>query len=116
MLKNAPAAKVAETLQQLFRTGRPGSLGALDPVVITADERMNAILVQASRADRTTIENYLKVIDAEETPDAGAAKPLTVTLRNAKAARIEQMLRTVFKANWERRAPLSVARARSPPR
>lgn len=85
-------------------------------MVITADERMNAILVQASRADRTTIENYLKVIDAEETPDAGAAKPLTVTLRNAKAARIEQMLRTVFKRNWERRAPLSVARARSPPR
>jgi hypothetical protein len=99
VLKNAPAAKVAETLQQLFRPGRAGSLAGLHPVVITADERMNAILVQASRADRATIENYLKVIDAEETPaDASAAKPLTVPLHNAKAARVEQMLRTVFKA------------------
>ncbi len=59
---------------------------------------MNAILVQASRADRTTIENYLKVIDSEETPaEANASKPLTVSLRNTKAGRIEQMLRTVFK-------------------
>jgi type II secretory pathway component GspD/PulD (secretin) len=99
VLKNAPAAKVAETLQQLFRPGRGGSLAGLHPVVITADERMNAILVQAGRADRATIESYLKVIDAEETPaDASAAKPLTVPLHNAKAARVELMLRTVFKA------------------
>jgi type II secretory pathway component GspD/PulD (secretin) len=99
VLKHAVATKVAETLQQLFRPGGPsGYLRALHPVVIAADERMNAILVQANRADRTTIENYLKVIDAEETPaDASASKPLTVPLRNAKAARIEQMLRTIFK-------------------
>jgi type II secretory pathway component GspD/PulD (secretin) len=99
VLKHAVATKVAETLQQLFRTGhRSPAFSGLSPVVIAADERMNAILVQASRADRATIENYLKIIDAEETPaDAAASKPLTVPLRNAKAVRIEQILRTIFK-------------------
>jgi type II secretory pathway component GspD/PulD (secretin) len=98
VLKHAVATSVATTLQQMFRPGT-GYQRALHPVTVAADERMNAILVQASRADRTTIENYLKVIDAEETPaEANAGKPLTVALRNTKAARIEPMLRTVFKA------------------
>jgi hypothetical protein len=102
LLKHAVATQVAETLQQLFRAGQQsgsGYLRALHLVTIVADERMNAILVQASRADRVTIENYLKVIDSEETPaEANASKPLTVALQNAKAGRIEQMLRTIFKA------------------
>jgi hypothetical protein len=100
VLKHAVATKVAETLQQLFRTNQQSNyLRGLSPVVIVADERMNAVLVQASRADRATIENYLKVIDSEETfADSTASKPLTVPLRNAKATRIEEMLRTIFKA------------------
>ena len=100
VLKHAAATKVAETLQQLFRTNQQSNyLRGLSPVVIVADERMNAVLVQASRADRATIENYLKVIDSEETfADSTASKPLTVPLHNAKATRIEEMLRTIFKA------------------
>jgi type II secretory pathway component GspD/PulD (secretin) len=100
VLKHADATKVAETLQQLFRTNRrSGTLHELNPVMIVADERMNALLVQASRADRTTIENYLKVIDSDETPAAlNASNPLTVPLRNVNATRIEQMLRTIFKS------------------
>jgi type II secretory pathway component GspD/PulD (secretin) len=55
--------------------------------------------VQASRSDRATIENYLKIVDSDETPAAlDDLKPLTVTLRNAKASRVEQLLRSVFRS------------------
>ena len=101
VLKHAVAKNVAETLQQLFRNNQQaGVFGRTqNPVVIVPDERMNAILVQAGRVDRVTIENYLKVIDSEETPDAlNSWKPVIVRFRNTNASRIEQMLRAVFKS------------------
>jgi hypothetical protein len=106
MLKHAAAEKVAATLQMLFRTGRQmqpgpqfGASRGLNRVVIVADERTNAILVQANRMDRTTIEAYLKVIDSEEPPASiREMKPVTVVLHNSKALRIEQILRTIFRS------------------
>ena len=63
-----------------------------------ADERTNAILdkpiVPTAPQSRIT-----EVIDFEEMLAAiQAMKPLTVVLKNSKAARIEQLLRTVFKS------------------
>jgi type II secretory pathway component GspD/PulD (secretin) len=100
LLKHAVASRAAETLQSLFRSGKQsGSLHSTNSVIIVADERTNAVLVQASRTDRAVIENYLKIIDTDEMPVAlNELKPLTVVLQNAKASRIEQLLRTIFKS------------------
>jgi type II secretory pathway component GspD/PulD (secretin) len=100
LLKHAAAGKAADTLQSLFRNSQQsGFFRGPNQVVIVPDDRVNAILVQASRTDRTTIENFLKIIDSEETPVAvGAIQPLTVQFQNAKATRIEQLLRTIFKS------------------
>jgi len=101
-LKNTSAARVATTLQQVFRSGQQtGGLARLvaNPVTIVPDERTNSILVQANRSDRSTIENLLKVLDTAEVPDVLAAyKPRTIAIKNTRASRIEQVLRGVFKA------------------
>ena len=111
LLQHAAASKVAETLQTLFRTGRQSQPGqpfgasrGFSRVVVVADERTNALLVQASRIDRATIEAYLKVIDSDEPPaSVREMKPVTVTLHNSKAMRIEQILRTIFRTRTARR-------------
>jgi len=52
------AENVAETLQKLFRPGpQSGLRGFASGDDHEPTSGMNAILVQASRADRTTIEN-----------------------------------------------------------
>jgi type II secretory pathway component GspD/PulD (secretin) len=115
-LKNTSAASVAATLQQLFRTGRGegagangamgavgrrgrGPMGALGTLVIVPDERTNSILVQGSRAERNAIENFLKVLDSAELPPALAAqKPRTIAIQNTNAARIAELVRSIFRA------------------
>ncbi len=106
-LRNTSAARVASTLQQVFRSGQGSAPDgtpmrtqrATSSVVIVPDERTNSLLVQANRTDRTTIENLIKLLDVGELPNADQRKPRTIAIKNTSAARVEQMIRSVFRAD-----------------
>jgi len=103
-VKHISATRAAETLQQLFRSARPSTsegsrfYSRRDSVVIVPDERLNMILVKASRTDRSTIENLLRVIDTAEVPETLAGrKPRLIAVKNTRASEIESVLRDVFR-------------------
>jgi hypothetical protein len=98
-LQNTSAARVAETLQRLFRTDQTGWRRGIGSVVVVPDERMNTVMVKASRSDRATIEGLLKVLDSAELPETlPGRKPKLVPLKNTEASRVEEVIREVFKS------------------
>jgi type II secretory pathway component GspD/PulD (secretin) len=105
-IRNAGAASVAATLSQLFRPQqRTDASSTYYPrtyrrrVVIVPDERLNTILVQGSRADRSKIESLLKILDTDQVPDTPEAhKPKLIPIKNTTASRIEQVIREMFRS------------------
>ncbi len=100
-LKHTNAYDVADTVEDLFRENqsRYGWRRGMSPVVVVPDERMNAILVQANRTDRATIENLLKVIDTDEVPESpDAHRPRIIPIENTDAERVEEVVRGVFRS------------------
>ncbi|WP_373650946.1 MULTISPECIES: secretin N-terminal domain-containing protein [unclassified Schlesneria] len=99
-LKIAGATQVAETLRQALRSQSGGGFrsGGSGPTVV-ADERLNAIIVHGSRADRASIETLLEVLDSADMPDSRAAnRPKRVSVKHGSAVQIEQVLRLVYKS------------------
>ena len=99
-LKIAGATQVAETLRQALRAQSGGGFRSAGggPTVV-ADERLNAIIVHGSRADRAGIESLLEVLDSSEIPDSKASnRPKRVSVKHGSAAQIEQVLRLVYKS------------------
>lgn len=112
LLRNAKAASVAATLQQVFRilpggagrglgrTTLRGGLSGAASVVIVPDERLNAIVAYANRTDRLTIESLLKVLDTADMPEPLAADRLQlIPIKNAGAEKIMQSLMTMFRSH-----------------
>jgi type II secretory pathway component GspD/PulD (secretin) len=67
--------------------------------VIVPDARLNTILVQGTRADRSKIEDLLRFLDTADVPEGVAAnKPKLVPIKNTQAARVEQIIRSLFAA------------------
>ncbi len=97
-LQNAGAVNVSDTLKQLFREGGFGvSTGS---VVVVPDERLNAVIVHANRADRATVKSLLEVLDSADVPDSLAIKrPTLIPVKNTSAARIEEVIRNVYKTH-----------------
>jgi type II secretory pathway component GspD/PulD (secretin) len=75
--------------------GRTGL--ATGAVKITADQRLNALLVRANRADLDTIE-LLKVLDQKESPEdiSVATKPRMIAVRNTPAQDIADIIKQVY--------------------
>lgn len=100
-LKYAGATSVAETVRQSLRiqNSTGGSrFGQSGPTVV-ADERLNAIVVHASRADRLAIERLIETLDSSEIQDSFTSnKPRRIAVKNGSASQIEQVLRLVYKA------------------
>lgn len=100
-LKYAGATSVAETVRQSLRiqNSTGGSRTGQSGPTVVADDRLNAIVVHASRADRLAIERLIETLDSSEIPDTFAAnKPRRVPVKNGSATQIEQVLRLVYKA------------------
>jgi type II secretory pathway component GspD/PulD (secretin) len=121
-LKNAKADSVADTLERVFGGGAmpaggagpdmmggggggDAGLGALmalssssGSVKITADSRLNALIVQASANDLDTVEQLLKVLDQKESPEDinVAAKPKIIQVFNTQASEVADIIRQVF--------------------
>jgi type II secretory pathway component GspD/PulD (secretin) len=68
-------------------------------VTVAADQRLNAIVVHGSRVDRETIEELLRVLDSPDVPDSLASnRPRLIPVKNTEAARIEEIVRDVYKS------------------
>ncbi len=97
LLENAKASSVAQTLQQVFRRTTGGWRSTSGSVVFVPDDRLNALVVYASRSDRTAIEALIKVLDTPEPPDSLAADRMhLIPVKNTDAARMERILRDMF--------------------
>ena len=99
MLHNARASTVAEDLQRLYTTTSSGRRGSsVSRITAIPDERLNAVVVYSNRADRTTIENLVKMLDTSQVPQMLSAERMKlIPVRNTSAAGLETILRGMFK-------------------
>lgn len=92
-LIKADARRVAQTVQALFRENTPGV--AL-PVTVSADERMNAIVVSCGEADAKRIAELVKKLDTEQVARVSEIK--VFPLKYARAELLSQILNNSLNA------------------
>jgi type II secretion system protein D len=86
-LQKADARRVATMVQSIYREGMPGSTL---PISVTADERMNAIVVSAGEADARRIGELVKKLDTDQV--ARVSEIRVFALRYAKAESLSSIL------------------------
>jgi type II secretory pathway component GspD/PulD (secretin)/predicted RNA binding protein with dsRBD fold (UPF0201 family) len=97
-LQNATASGVASILQNFFRN-QGGGRFRTSSVMIVPDDRLNTIIAYASRADRTTIESLLEVLDSAEVPETLSSDRLHfIPIENTSADRIAPTLQSLYGA------------------
>ena len=107
VLQHGNADELTKLLTDLFQQTREGSRTRLNTETsqtkIVADTRINALVVQSSRATRGVIEDLLAVLDSPEFNDSlQLATPQLVPVLNTSATRVEEMLRTVYSSQLSR--------------
>jgi hypothetical protein len=99
-LKHAKATAIAEMLTRVLSgmASETAASGAREAIRIIPDNRLNALLVQASSADVQTIERLVKILDAKNGPAEVAVvpKPRMIPLYNAQAQDVAVILRQVY--------------------
>ncbi|MEZ6043008.1 MAG: secretin N-terminal domain-containing protein [Planctomycetaceae bacterium] len=96
-LTNAGASDLATMLQQVF----DDSEGLLNfgQVVMVPDERLNVLIVYASRSDRNRIEQLIEVLDSDRLEDSRRAYQTEIlVLKHASASRVEDVIQGVYRA------------------
>src|SRR2546421_5973739 len=88
-LAKADARKVAQTVQGLYREGTPGMSF---PVMVTADERLNAVVVSAGEGDIKRISDLVKKLDTDQV--ARVSQIRLFPLRFARAESLALVLNT----------------------
>ncbi|TWU46014.1 Bacterial type II/III secretion system short domain protein [Novipirellula aureliae] len=100
VLQHGNADDLESILENLFRQNRGSNSrfsSTSSETRIVADTRINALIVQGSRADRGVIEDLLAVLDSSEFVDAlQLATPQLIPIRHTAAERVEELLRTVY--------------------
>ena len=88
-----PEAAMANALMNIG-----GSVTTVGSVKITADARLNALVVQAVPADLDTIEQLLKILDQKESPEEipAAAKPRIIPVQNLPATSLADIIRQLY--------------------
>ncbi|TWU38475.1 secretin N-terminal domain-containing protein [Novipirellula artificiosorum] len=108
VLQHGNAEDLEDLLSDLFRQSRTSSSRTRYTSVgsetrIVADTRINALVVQGSRADRGVIEDLLAVLDSPEFIDSlQLATPQLIAVQNTDAGRVETLLRTVYSSQLTR--------------
>ena len=90
-LAKADARKVAQTVQGLFREGTQG--GPL-PIVVSADERVNALVVSCGATDLKRIRDVVAKLDTDQT--ARVSEIRVIALKHARAENLTQVLNTAL--------------------
>jgi type II secretory pathway component GspD/PulD (secretin) len=88
-LAKADARRVAQTVQGLFREGTQG--GPI-PIVVSADERVNALVVSAGATDLKRIRDVVSKLDTDQT--ARVSEIRVLPLKYARAETMAQVLNT----------------------
>ena len=86
-------------LGSLLGLGGPGGAAApTGTIQITPDPRINALVVQANAADTQKVEELLKILDREATPEevAVAPKARMIPVVNLQADEIAEMVKQAF--------------------
>ncbi len=114
LLQNADARQLSEVINELFQRGQRGGGGdgsyrsyfrRSSRLTVVADERMNALLVYGSIADRDAIEQMLDVLDGMDIPDSlNTPRPRMIPVKNLPARTILSTLETVYKTQLTARA------------
>lgn len=90
-LRHAVAIDLADQLMRLLNTG---SNDPAQRVVVVAEPRSNSLMLRSSSPSRTQLARDL--IRELDTVDAGASNMHVVTLRNAEAVKLAEVLRGVL--------------------
>ncbi|HXG46164.1 MAG TPA: secretin N-terminal domain-containing protein, partial [Methylomirabilota bacterium] len=90
-LAKADARRVAQTVQSLFREGTPGTTL---PVTVSADERINAVVVSCGEADARRIGELVKKLDTEQVARVSEIK--VFPLKYARAESLSGILNTAL--------------------
>ncbi|MCI0364367.1 MAG: hypothetical protein L0219_10820, partial [Phycisphaerales bacterium] len=93
-LAKADARRVAQTVQSLYREGASGAAGVGQPVTVSADERINAIVVSAGEGDVKRISELVKKLDTDQV--ARVAEIRVFALRYARAESLSTILNTAL--------------------
>ncbi len=115
LLENADANELSEVLTSLFRRDSRSSRSRYGTasrrrtsnLMIVADERMNALLVYGSAADRAAVEEMLDVLDSVDIPESlSTEKPMMIPVKNLPARTILTVLTSVYKTQLAARRGL----------
>ncbi|HKQ39769.1 MAG TPA: secretin N-terminal domain-containing protein [Verrucomicrobiae bacterium] len=82
-LAKAVAKQVATTIQGLYREGTPGTSTAY-PVLVSSDERLNAIVVSAGEADLKRIGELVKKLDTDNVARVSEIRVFGLKYANAQ--------------------------------
>jgi type II secretion system protein D len=94
-LAKADARKVAQTVQSLYREGASGTTAlTAQPVSVSADDRINAIVVSAGEGDVKRIAELVKKLDTDQV--ARVAEIRVFALRYARAESLSTILNTAL--------------------
>ncbi|MDA8126958.1 MAG: type II secretion system secretin GspD [Deltaproteobacteria bacterium] len=88
-LKYAAAAEMARSLTTIFQ--QQAGKGALAPIKIVPDDRVNALIILATENDTKKVRELLALMDKEMPRGAGAIR--VYYLQNAKAEELEKVLK-----------------------
>jgi type II secretory pathway component GspD/PulD (secretin) len=115
LLNNADATELAEVLNSLFSRDSRSSRSSYRSysrrrstnLTVVADERMNALLVYGSLADREVVEEMLDVLDSADIPDSlTSERPSMIPVKNLPAATVLNVLESVYRSQLSARRGL----------
>ena len=99
LLRNAGAEQIKSILQELFEDMPTRQRLSSIPLLVTADERLNLVVVHGSRADREIIGSLIEVLDSPDVTDAlSINQPIIVPVRNTDADRLMAILNNVYRS------------------
>lgn len=98
-LQNAGASEVAALLTDLYEEMTAAKREFRTPVVITADDRLNLLIVHAGRSDREVIAELIEILDSPDLNEAFSInQPVIVPVKNTDAERILRILNSVYRS------------------
>lgn len=100
-VENASAARLAQTIRQLFdQQVQSRAIRPEDRVIVQADERTNALVVATSSRSFAVLESLLKTLDSKLPPDLREIR--TIKIKNASATRLANLIQQMMDARMER--------------
>ena len=84
-LQKANAARVAQTVQGLYRDGAAGAVGSVVPIVVSADERVNALIVSGGETDLKRIREVVAKLDTDQVSRVNEIKVMPLKYARAEA-------------------------------